>query len=177
MADLNCKTMKVLSAAFIGVMLTLHATKASEDIALSLRQREERGEVFLDILVTNLSTSPVEIVSEGIAPPWSVWAWFKWEIDGKPAEYFENVAGIPQNREIRRIPMSQSILWASIPLRALKHDVQTREGRKEDVSVIQDTKQHSVVIRPSSRWKGLEVAEGKLLVGKNDTEQTRPPNP
>jgi len=30
--------MKVLSAAFIGVMLTLHATKASEDIALSLRQ-------------------------------------------------------------------------------------------------------------------------------------------
>jgi hypothetical protein len=170
--------MKVLSAACIVLMLTLPAIMASEDVALSLRQREEGGEVFLDILATNLSTSPVEIVSEGMAPPWSVWAWFKWEVDGKPAEYREeNVAGIPEKRETRWIATNQSIRWASIPLHALKHVVQTDIGQKADTSVIQDTKQHSVVIRPSNRWKNLVVAEGKILVGKNTTEQTGPPNP
>ena len=58
------------------LLLVLSATAvATDQIALSLRQREEKGEVVLDILVANVSTSPVEIVSEGIAPPWSVWAW------------------------------------------------------------------------------------------------------
>ncbi|MFC1479092.1 hypothetical protein ACFL6F_00705 [Planctomycetota bacterium] len=153
-----------------GGTLVLIGYIKTEQIALSLHQREEKGKVVLDILVSNVSTSPVKIVSEGIAPPWSVWAWFKWEIDGRPAEYSENVAGIPDISESWLVPPKGTILWASIPLRSLQHVILNESGQKELRSVIQDTNRHIVIIRPSDRWKDMTVGTGKIEVGKKDTE-------
>lgn len=162
----------MMKALCVALLITTSATcMATEQVALSLRQREEKGEVVLDILVSNVSTSSVRIVSEGIAPPWSVWAWFKWEIDKEPAEYSENVAGIPDIRRVWEVPPEGTILWASIPLRSLKHVIRNESGQRELRSVIQDTDRHVVTIRPSARWKDVTVRQGKLTVGKHtDTE-------
>ncbi len=86
-------------AALVMSITPVPAGGASTQLELSLRQRTEKGERVFDILVTNVSSTSVEIVSEGIAPPWSVWAWFKWEVDGKDAEYLENVVGIFPGRQ------------------------------------------------------------------------------
>jgi hypothetical protein len=148
---------------------------AADQVALSLRQREQKGEVVLDIFVSNVSTSSVEIVSEGIAPPWSVWAWFKWEIDGKAAEYSENVAGIAA-REFWLVPRDGTILWASIPLRSLKHVILNESGQRELRSIIQDTSRHVVTIRPSDRWRDMRVGAGKIEVGEKGTEPKDAPD-
>jgi hypothetical protein len=134
---------------------------ASEQISLSLRQRSEKGEVVLDILVSNVSTTSVEIVSEGIAPPWSVWAWFDWDVNGKTGKYIENVAGIPGIKESWRIPPGGTILWATIPLR--KIEIRTKDGYEIGVK---DDNRHVVSILPSERWKQMKVASGKIEVGK-----------
>jgi hypothetical protein len=96
--------------------------------------------------------------------------WFKWQVDGKPAEYSDNVARIPHIKESWRIPKGGVVLWASIPLRSLKHVIQNESGLKELRSVIQDTNQHLVTVLPRDRWKGITVRTGKIEVGKKDTE-------
>ena len=160
------------------------------DIALSLRQRGDRGEVVLDILVSNVSTGSVEIVSEGITPPWSIWAWFKWEVDGKRVEYPENVAGIPNVKESWRIPKGGVVLWASIPLRSLGHVIKNNQGQNEWRSVIRDRNRHSITILPGPQWKQhklsilqavsnvprehpkeLRISSGSIEIGQEHTEQ------
>jgi len=165
----------MIKALCVALLFTTSATcMAAEQIALSLRQREEKGEVVLDILVSNVSTSSVQIVSEGIAPPWSVWAWFKWEIDKKPAQYSENVAGIPDIRRVWEVPPEGTILWASIPLRSLQHVVRNESGQRELRSVIQDKERHVVTIGPSDRWKDITVRQGTLEVGNSgNTDRDR----
>ena len=168
---------------------TLASAAGTNDLAISLRQRTDKGEVVLDILVSNVSTAAVEIISEGIAPPWSVWAWFQWEVDGKPVEYLENVAGIPNVKESWRVPKGGVILWATIPLRDLKHRVQNDQRQKEWRSVITDEKRHSITIMPGRQWKEhrrsilqtisnapqenrkeLKVLSGNIEIGQGDTE-------
>lgn len=163
----------------------------TSDLAVSLRQRTDRGELMLDILVSNVSTTSVEIISEGIVPPWSVWAWFQWEVDGKTAEYLENVAMIPSVKESRRIPRGGVILWASIPLRSLEQVTKNDQGQNEWRSVIRDKKPHSITIMPGRQWnerrrsilqtvsnapqeqrKELKVLPGRIEIGREDTEPT-----
>ena len=132
---------------------TLASAAGTNDLAISLHERTDKGEVALDILVSNVSTAAVEIVSEGIAPPWSVWAWFQWEVDGKPAEYLENVAGIANAKESWRIPKGGVVLWASIPIRSLQQISQNAQGQKEWRSAITDKKRHSVTIMPGKQWQ------------------------
>lgn len=160
--------------------------QSSDQIALSLRQRTEKGEVVLDIFVSNVSTNSVEIVSEGIVPPWSVWAWFKWEVDGKEAEYPENVALISNVKASWRIPKGGVVLWATIPIRALKYATKT-----ELHSAIKDNNRHLITILPGKQWnerkltileaitnspreqrKELKITPGKMEIGQEDTEQT-----
>jgi hypothetical protein len=126
-----------------------------------LRQRTEKGEVVLDILVSNVSTGSVEIVSEGIAPPWSVWAWFDWQIDGMPAKYMENVAGIPAVRESWRIPPDGTILWSTIPLRLIEVKAKDRYD-----SGVKDDKRHTIAVLPTELWKTLKVGTGIIDIGK-----------
>lgn len=138
----------------------------TNNLALSLRQRTEKGEVVLDILVSNVSTSAVEVVSSGFAPAWSVDVWFKWEVDGKQAEYSESVALIRGAKDSWRIPRYGVVLWATIPVRSLKHLIKREQGRSEWRSVIQDTNRHVIVILPNTQWKDLKVRPGKLEVGQ-----------
>jgi len=160
-----------------------------QDIALSLHERTENGKAVLDILVTNVSASAVEIVSEGIAPPWSVWAWFQWEVDGKPAEYLENIAGNPNAKESWRIPKGGVVLWASIPIRSLQQISQNAQGQKQWRSAITDKKRHSVTIMPGTQWqkrylslldaatnspqaqeKIFKIGSGSIELGQADTK-------
>lgn len=143
------------------------AADASSQLALSLREHEEKGEVYLDILVSNVSKSPVEIVSEGIRPAWSVWAWFDWTVDGKQAKYSENVAGFSRVEESWRVPPRGVILWAAIPLRLLQ--ITTKHELRPAIT---DRKRHVVRIMPTERWKGLAVAPGQIEVGEKDVEPT-----
>jgi hypothetical protein len=145
----------------------------TNDLALSLRQRIEKGEVVLDILVSNVSTSAVEVVSSGFAPAWSVDVWFKWEVDGKQADYSESVASIFDAKDSWRIPRHGVVLWATIPLRSLKHLIKHEQGRGEWHSVIQDTNRHLIVILPNTQWKNLKVRPGKLEIGQ-ETANTSP---
>ena len=174
--------------ALVAVTLTAAATN---DLAISLHQRVEKGEVMLDILVSNVSTAAVEIVSEGIAPPWSVCAWFQWKVDGEDAQYLENVAGIPSVRESWLIPKDGVVLWASIPIRSLEHRIKNEQGREEWRSVISDKNRHTITIMPGRQWrehrlsllaaigaapkeirKERKIALGWVEIGKEDTEPT-----
>lgn len=185
--------MNKIQQMFVIVSIAL-ATVASavetNDLALSLRQRTEKGEVVLDILVSNVSTTAMEVVSEGIAPPWSVCAWFKWEVDGKPAEFSENVAGDRRfGRQSWRIPQGGVILWASIPIRSLQHVIKNDQGQKELRSVVTDKKRHFISIMPGGQWQErkrslldtvsnespkqqtiLKVGSGRIEIGQEDTE-------
>jgi hypothetical protein len=156
---------------FISLLVLSSVSVAADDLSLSLRQREDTSGRVLDILVTNTSTSSVRIVSEGIAPPWSVWAWFAWEVDGKPAKYLENVAGIPKTRSVWEVPRNGTILWATIPLQSLQHAIQNERREKEVRSVIDDTVPHFIRILPSDRWKDIAVSFGTLEVGAKKTEK------
>ena len=156
---------------FISLLVLPPRSISADDLSLSLRQREDEGGRVIDILVTNTSTSSVRIVSEGIAPPWSVWAWFAWEVDGKPAEYSENVAGFPKTRSVWEVPRDGTILWATIPLQSLQHVIENERGGKKLCGVIEDTIPHSVRILPGDRWKGISVSLGTLEVGAKKTEQ------
>ena len=133
----------------------------SDQLALSLHQRTEKGELVLDILVSNVSTTALEVTSEGIVPPWSVWAWFKWEVDGKEAHYMENVAMIHAMKESWRIPPRGVVLWATIPLREL-----TTRTKDAYQIAIKDSSRHVVTILPNDRWKELKVTPGKIEVGQ-----------
>lgn len=90
---------------------------ASDKLSLSLHQREEKGEVVLDILVVNVSVS--------------------------------------------------SVLWATIPLRSLKHVILNESGQKELRSIIQDASRHIIAILPNDRWKDIDVGSGKLEIAKS----------
>jgi len=168
---------------------TVACAAEAKDVALSLHERTDNGKAVLDILVTNVSASAVEIVSEGIAPPWSVWAWFQWEVDGKPAAYLENVAVIPNAKESWRIPKGGVVLWASIPIRSLKQLSQNVQGQKEWRSAITDKKRHSVTIMPGKQWqkrylsflnaatnasqeqeKIFKIGSGSIEIGQADTK-------
>jgi hypothetical protein len=167
-------TMKLfITILFISLLVLLSVAVAANDLSLSLRLRGDKGGRVLDILVTNTSTSSVRIISEGIAPPWSVWAWFAWEVDGKPAEYLENVAGIPKTRSVWEIPRNGTILWATIPLQSMQHVIQNERGEKELSSVIEDATPHFVRILPGDRWKDIAVSLGTLEVGAKKTESGR----
>jgi len=185
------KKIQLMLVVFSFAAATVGSAAETNDLALSLRQRIDKGEVVLDILVSNVSTSAVEIVSEGIAPPWSVWAWFQWEVDGKPAENVENVAGIPNMKESWRIPKSGVVLWATIPLRDLTHLVQNDQGQTEWRSVITDKKRHSITIMPGRQWKehrlslhetisnapqkdqkAFSVSSGNIQIGQGDSESS-----
>ena len=144
---------------------------AADVLSLSLRQREDKGDVMLDILVTNVSTSSVRIVSEGISPSWSVWAWFTWEVDGEQAEYLENVAGIPEMRSVWEVPRGGTILWATIPLRSIQHRIRDKTGKKEYRSVIEDFRPRLLRILPSDRWKDITVSPGMWKFEAKKTEQ------
>ncbi len=136
------------------------------DISLTLRQRDEKSVVMLDILVTNISTSPVQITSEGIVPPWSVQAWFAWEVDGEPVEYFENIAGIPGAKSEWIIPRDGTVLWASIPILSIKERSPHLEDDGKIVlrSLFEDGSSRSVRILPTGRWGDIEVTPGTLDV-------------
>jgi len=168
---------------------TVACAAEAKDVALSLHERTENGNAVLDILVTNVSASAVEIVSEGIAPPWSVWAWFQWEVDGKPAEYLENVAGIANAKESWRIPKGGVVLWASIPIRSLQQISENAQGQKQWRSAITDKKRHSVTIMPGKQWqkqqrsllnaatnasqeqeKIFKIGSGSIEIGQADTK-------
>lgn len=142
-------------------MLMASSAMASNQLALSLRQRTEKDEVVLDILVTNISKTSIDITSKGIVPPWSTWAWFDWTVDGKPAKYWENVGGGLDIKEFWRVPPNGVILWASIPLRKLQ--VETKNELK---SAITDKEPHVVTILPSKRWEkeNLQVRLGNITV-------------
>ena len=167
--------MKRTIASMLVVFLTAGSVIASDQLALSLRQRVEKDEVVLDILVTNLSKTSVEITSKGIVPPWSVCIWFDWAIDGKPAEYWENVGGIPEAKESWRVPPKGVILWGSIPLRELQ--IKTKDKL---FPAITDKKPHVVSIRPGEQWKkkDLSVKSGSITVSlpKVPTPSSARPN-
>jgi hypothetical protein len=165
--------MKLYMIQILCFYLLIFASEAvaADLLSLSLRQREDKSEVMLDILVTNVSTSSVRIVSEGFSPAWSVWAWFTWEVDGELAEYFENVAGIPDLRSVWEVPRGGTILWASIPLRSIQCMIRDRTGKKEYRSVIDDFKPLLLRILPSARWKDITVNSGMLKIEAKKTEQ------
>lgn len=135
-------------------------TPEDAQIELSLRELTESGERFVEIFAKNPTDKPVEIVSEGIRPEWSVWAWFKWTVDGKDAQYVENVAMIPQAKESWRIPPGGTIYWGKVPIRSLEY--KTESGSR---SVIADQGAHTVTITANSRWKELRVKPAKLETG------------
>jgi hypothetical protein len=183
------KKIQQILVSFAFVVAMVASAAETNDLTLSLRQRTDKGEVVLDILVSNVSTSAVEIVSESIAPPWSVWAWFQWEVDGKPAEYPENVAMIPNAKESWRIPRGGVILWATIPVRSLACLTDNDQGQKESRRAITDNKRHSITIMPGRQWQEgkrslldaisngppeqrtvLKVGSGRVDIGQEDTE-------
>ncbi len=144
----------VLSIFVVAARADEQATAESppqHSVELSLRLTTERGGRHLEILVTNVAHAPVEIISQGHAPPWSVCLWFKWKVDGEDAGYIENVAFIWRIRERRRIPPGKALRWGSIPLRSLR--VHTEAGYQ---SAIQDNAKHTVTVLPSEQWKGRE---------------------
>ncbi len=159
--------MKLMLCSCVAVLLGISPIPAvaSEQLALSLRQRTEKGEVVLDILVSNVSRTSLDVTSKGIIPPWSVWAWFDWTVDGKPAKYWENVALLTDTKESWRIPPLGVILWASVPLRKL--EIKTRDGYK---NAIADKKRYVVTILPTRRWDKLKVAPGRIEIEQKNAE-------
>lgn len=160
-----------LSMAMLLLAIEPTSAEESDQLALSLRQRTEKGEVVLDILVSNVSKASLDITSKGIVPPWSVWAWFDWTVDGKPAKFIENVAGIPEAKESWRVPPQGVILWASVPLRKL--EIKTTDGYKK---AIRGKKRRVVTIFPTERWKQLKVTSAKIEVGQQNAEPVAAPN-
>ncbi len=138
-------------------------------VELSLRLADEPGASHLEILVQNIGTNPVVLTSEAMVPEWSPWAWFEWRVDGREAEYVENVAMIPGVRQTWSIPPRGIVYWAKIPLR----EIWTRT-EKPNQRAITDNRPHTVVILPSARWEGISVKPGKLTVRQRGAPEGAP---
>jgi len=149
----------------IGLLPTYgHAEdKNSACVELSLRLADEQGASRLEIVVQNIGTDTVVIKSEEMVPEWSPCIWFDWTVDGRAAEYIENVAGIPGHRSSRSIPPGGNVIWAHIPLDRLWN--RTQKGMQRAIA---DNLPHTVVILPSAHywwcWKGITVKPGKLIL-------------
>jgi hypothetical protein len=155
----------VLSGGLFGWPNVLRAQTNSNSeyqLELSLRVTPELGSQTLEIFVKNISTNEVKIASKlALAQQWSVYLWFKWQIDGKEPLFGESIPGFFKIKETWLIPPGGEIRWAKI-----QHWYYCfGDGRWFD-----DSKLHTVTILPSDRWGNLKVKRATITILGRDAK-------
>ena len=133
------------------------AEQLEPQVELTLQQRIADNQMYLDIIAHNISTQAVEIVSPHLVPHFPVTQWFNWKVNGKDADFCQNVALIPGATVTQRIPPGSEYIWTNILMRDIR--VLT-SNRLQSAFTLGG--ENTIEVFPGRRWGDIVVAPGTL---------------
>jgi hypothetical protein len=174
------KPLLAIASVFLFFTASIAHAQQDYDLEITLKLRDHGGKKEIEIFVTNVSTSGVELVSNGFSPPWAVMAWFQWKVNDEPAVYVQNIAGVSAKDAKWQIPPGGTILWDTISPLVFEignpEEWPVKNGIRYPRRLNLDAENVFAISSGGSLWNKLRVKSAQIVLrSQSDTEEQTSP--